>query len=77
MKSASFTWHGIQVVVSWTRNCFVPRTCKHLLHFTPSNDLVRGEPDALFQWCTLLRDCYMGHLNVRGDSGDAPLHSPG
>ena len=29
----------------------------------PSNDLVCRQPDALFQWCTLPRDCNIGHLN--------------
>ena len=52
----------------------------------PSNDLVRGQPDALVNWCPLTRDRHTGHLNglvevllghLQGDSGDAPLHRPG
>ena len=51
----------------------------------PSNDLVRGQPGALFQWCMFSRD-YKGDLNelvgillghMQGDSGNTPLHRPG
>ena len=52
----------------------------------PSDDHVRGQPDALFQWCTLTRDHYMGHLygivgvllgHVQGNRGNWTLHRPG
>ena len=47
---------------------------------------MRGQPDALFQWCTLTRARYMGHLyglcgvllgHVQGNRGDAPLRRLG
>ena len=34
MNSASFACHGMDVVDSQTRGCFLLQTCKHLMHFT-------------------------------------------
>ena len=34
MKSASFARDGAHVVGSQTRNCFLPQTCRHMVHFT-------------------------------------------
>ena len=34
MKSASFARQGVHVVGSQTRNCFLPQTCRHLVHST-------------------------------------------
>ena len=31
---ATFACHGVHVVGSQTRNCFLPQTCKHLVHST-------------------------------------------
>ena len=52
----------------------------------PYNDLMRGQPDALFQWCPLPRNCNIEDLSglvgvlfgfVPCNSGNAPLYRPG
>ena len=85
MKSASFARDGTHVVGSLTRNCFFSLQAHGALHGADPascNVLVRGPPDALFQWCPLPRDCHIGDLNglvgvllghVQRDSGNARL----
>ena len=51
MKSASFACHGTHVVGTQTRNCFLPHTCKHLVHLT--DPALRPRPRARTTGCTL------------------------
>ena len=80
MKSASFAYHGVHLIGSQTRDALgaLDGTSP-----APSHNLMRGQPDALFQWRTLTRDRNMGHLEwtcgstARPCAGNAPLNHPG